>query len=52
VDQFLAVELAGDDLAGGQPLAVDRRHQVRRQRGFARADLAGDDDEASPCARP
>ena len=46
MDQFIAVQRRCHDLRRGQPLAVDRGHQVRNQRGFARADLAGDDDEA------
>ena len=46
VDDLLLVELAGDDLRHGQLLRVDRAHQVRDQRRLARADLAGDDDEA------
>ena len=44
--QLFAVELAGDDLGGGQPGRIDSRHQMRDQRGFARADFAGDDDKA------
>ena len=46
VDDLVLVELAGDDLADRQPLGVDRAHEVRHEGGLARADLAGDDDEA------
>ena len=43
--QFVPIELAGHDLAHGQPLPIDRGDQMRGQRRFARAHFAGDDNK-------
>ena len=43
---ILAREAAGDDLRRRQPRTVYGGHQMRDQRRFARADLAGDGDKA------
>ena len=46
VDHLFAVERAGDDFAHGQAFVVELLFQVRDQRRLARADLAGNHDEA------
>ena len=43
---ILAVQLGGNDIGGSQTRLVDRRHQMADQRGFTRADITGDDNEA------
>ena len=46
MNQLLAIKFAGNDLRCGQPRRIDRRHQMRDQRGLARANLAGDHHKA------
>ena len=45
MDHLLAIERAGDDFAHAHPV-VELLLEMRDQRRFARADLAGDDHEA------
>ena len=52
MDQFGAIEVAGNDLANGHLVGIDLLHQVGDHRRLARPDLAGDDDEALALRHP
>ena len=52
MDQFGTIEVAGNDLADGHLVGIDLLHEVGDHRRLARADLAGDDDEALALRHP
>ena len=50
--QIVALDLCRHQLDRGQPVRIDRVHQMADQRRLARADIAGDDDEAFALRQP
>jgi hypothetical protein len=51
-EHVVAFDLGRDEADRVQPLAVDGRHQMGDEGRLARADLAGDDDEAFALGEP